>query len=95
MAFLTLSMAEIFHAFNMRSLHGSVFKMKTQNPWLIGAGLLSFILTMAVIEIDFLANAFSLANLNLREYGISMLLAITVIPIVEIVKAITRKINKK
>ena len=95
MAFLTLSMAEIFHAFNMRSLHGSVFKMKTQNPWLIGAGLLSFILTMAVIEIDFLANAFSLANLNLREYGISMLLAITVIPIVEIVKAITRKTNKK
>lgn len=28
MAFLTLSMAEIFHAFNMRSLHGSIFKIK-------------------------------------------------------------------
>ena len=93
MAFLTLSMAEIFHAFNMRSLHGSIFKMKTLNFWLVGAGLLSFVLTTAVIEIDFLANAFSLANLNLREYGISLLLSITVIPIVEIVKAITRKIR--
>lgn len=94
MAFLTLSMAEIFHAFNMRSLHGSIFKMKTQNLWLIGAGLLSFVLTALVIEIDFLANAFSLANLNLREYAIAILLAITVIPIVEIVKLIIKAIKR-
>ena len=77
----------------MRSLSGSIFKMKSQNPWLIGAGLLSFILTIAVIEIDFLANAFSLANLNLREYGIALSLSITIIPIVEIVKFISRKIK--
>ena len=95
MAFLTLSMAEIFHAFNMRSLHRSIFKMKTQNIWLIGAGILSFVLTATVIEIDFLANAFSLANLNIREYGIALLLSITIIPIVEIVKAITRAIKKR
>lgn len=95
MAFLTLSMAEIFHALNMRSLNGSIFKMKTQNPWLICAGILSFILTTAVIEIDFLSNAFSLANLNIREYGISLLLSLTVIPIVETVKAIMKKIKKK
>jgi Ca2+-transporting ATPase len=94
MAFLTLSMAEIFHAFNMRSLKGSIFNLKTQNFWLIGAGLLSFILTTAVIEINFLANAFSLANLNLREYGISLLLSIMIIPIVELVKLIMRKIKR-
>ena len=94
MAFLTLSFAEIFHSFNMRSLHGSIFKIKSQNPWLIGAGIVSFILTVAVIEIDFLANAFSLANLNLREYIIAIILSITIIPIVEIVKAITRSIAK-
>ena len=92
MAFLTLSMAEIFHAFNMRSLNGSIFKMKTQNPWLWGAGLLSFLLTTAVIEINFLADAFSLVNLDIIDYGIAILLAILVIPIVEIVKAITRAI---
>ena len=93
MAFLTLSMSEIFHAFNMRSLNGSIFKMKTLNLWLIGAGILSFVLTTAVIEIDFLANAFSLANLNLREYGVALLLSISIIPIVEIVKLISRKIK--
>ena len=78
----------------MRSLSGSIFKMSNQNLWLWGAGILSFLLTTAVIEIDFLANAFSLAHLDLTEYGIAMGLAILVIPIVEIVKAITRAIQK-
>ncbi len=94
MAFLTLSMAEICHAFNMRSLHGSIFKMKSQNKWLWGAGALSLVLTTVVIEVPFLANAFNLAHLDLMEYGIAMLLAISVIPIVEIVKLIQRKIKK-
>ncbi len=93
MAFLTLSMSEIFHAFNMRSLNSSILKMKTKNLWLIGAGVLSFVLTTAVIEIDFLANAFSLANLDLREYAFALILSITIIPIVEIVKLISRKIK--
>ena len=34
MAFLTLSMTEIFHSFNMRSLNQSVFTLKHHNPWL-------------------------------------------------------------
>ena len=90
MAFLTLSMCEIFHAFNMRSLHGSIFKLKNQNWWLWGAGLLSFILTTAVVEIDFLSFAFELAHLNFKEYAIAMALAISIIPIVELVKLIQR-----
>ena len=94
MAFLTLSMCEIFHAFNMRSLHGSIFTIKGQNKWLWGAGLLSFVLTTAVVEIDFLAKAFELAHLDLMEYGIAMGLAILIIPIVEIVKLIQRAIKK-
>ena len=94
MAFLTLSMCEIFHSFNMRSLHGSIFKMKNQNWWLWGAGILSFLLTTAVIEIPFLADAFNLATLDLEEYGIAMALAISIIPIVEIVKLIQRLVAK-
>jgi len=74
----------------MRSLHGSIFKMKNQNWWLWGAALLSLVLTTAVIEIPFLADAFSLAHLDLTEYGIAMALAISIIPIVEIVKLVQR-----
>ena len=95
MAFLTLSMCEIFHSFNMRSLHGSIFTMKNQNKWLWGAGILSFLLTTAVVEIPFLSNAFELAHLGLVEYAVAMGLAISIIPIVEIVKLIQRSIKKK
>ena len=95
MAFLTLSLCEICHAFNMRSLHGSIFTMKKQNLWLWGAAVLSFVLTTAVIEIPFLANAFELAPLDLEEYGIAFALAILIIPIVEIAKVIHRAIDKK
>ena len=94
MAFLTLSMCEICHAFNMRSLHGSIFKMKNQNWWLWGAGILSLVLTTLVIEIPFLADAFELAHLSLREYAIAFGLAVLIIPIVEIVKLIQRLCSK-
>ena len=95
MAFLTLSLCEICHAFNMRSLHGSILAMKHQNWWLWGAAILSFILTTVVIEVPFLANAFELAQLDLPEYGIAFGLAILIIPIVEIVKIIHRAVDKK
>ena len=95
MAFLTLSMAEIFHSFNMRSLHGSIFALKKQNWWLWGAGAISLALTTIVVEVPFLANAFELAKLDAAEYGIALGLAVTVIPLVEIVKAIARAVRKK
>ena len=95
MAFLTLSLCEICHAFNMRSLHGSVFKMKNQNLWLWGAGVLSLILTTVVVEVDFLAKAFELAHLDLMEYAIAFGLAILIIPIVEIIKAIQRAADRR
>ena len=69
--------------------------MKNQNKWLWGAGILSFLLTTAVVEIDFLSNAFDLAHLDLTEYGVAMGLAFLIIPIVEVVKLIQRMISKK
>ena len=95
MAFLTLSMAEIFHSFNMRSLKNSIFKIRKQNWWLWGAAMISLILTTLVIEVPFLANAFELAPLGFAEYGISIALAFMVIPVVEIVKLIQRSLDKK
>ena len=95
MAFLTLSMAEIFHSFNMRSLHGSIFTMKTQNLWLWGAGVLSFLMTTVVVEVPFLCEAFGLAHLDLTEYAIAMGLALSIIPIVEICKIFTRMWDRK
>lgn len=91
MAFLALSMTEIFHSFNMRSLHKSIFKMTTRNKWLWLSMAASLICTTAVIYVPFLSNAFGFEHISLMEYGISMLLAISIIPLVEIMKWFQRK----
>lgn len=94
MAFLTLSMAEIFHSFNMRSRRASIFRMGKLNKFLIGAMVLSLLLSTLVIYIPFLADAFDFAHISAAEYAASMALAFSVIPVVEIVKAIQRKLEK-
>ena len=95
MAFLTMSMAEIFHSFNMRSQRGSIFSMKGQNKALWLAGVASFLATTLVVEVPFLAEAFEFEHISLQEYGIAIALAFLVIPIVEIVKFFERKFGKQ
>ncbi len=95
MAFLTLSLVEMFHSFNMRSLRSSLFTMKTQNKWLWGSLALSFTLTVAVIYVPFLRNAFHFAHISLKEFAISVALALSIIPIMEIIKFIQRKAEKR
>ena len=94
MAFLTLSMVEIFHSFNMRSRRKSVFALKNHNKFLWGAMILSFVLTTAVIYVPFLSDAFGFEHISLLEYAIAMLLAVVIIPIVELIKFIQRKMEK-
>ena len=94
MAFLTMSMCEIFHSFNLRSQRKSVFTLRKQNKILWAAMLGSLVLTTAILEIPFLANAFGFTTIGWDEYAIAMGLAILVVPIVEIVKFFQRKLAK-
>ena len=98
MAFLTMSMCEIFHSFNMRSQRGSVigmvFSQKSHNVVLYGAMIASLLLTTAIIEIPFLADMFEFTHLDPLAYGISIGLAFLVIPVVEIIKAVQRAVSK-
>lgn len=91
MAFLTMSMCEIFHSFNLRSQRQSIFKLKSQNKILWAAMIGSLLLTTAVLEIPILANAFGFTSIGLLEYSIAMLLAMSVIPVVEGVKFFQRR----
>jgi Ca2+-transporting ATPase len=91
MAFLTMSMAEIFHSLNMRSQRGSIFSIKSVNKTLLIAAIGSFLATTAVCEISFLANAFGFVSIGWKEYALAIALGICVIPVVEIVKLIQRK----
>ena len=94
MAFLTLSMVEIFHSLNMRSRRKSLFGMKQHNKFLFLSMLAAFLLTTAVIYVPFLSKAFDFAHISLYEYGIALLLAVSVIPIMELVKFVQRKLGK-
>ena len=95
MAFLTMSMAEIFHSMNMRSQRGSIFKMNTQNIYLWGAMILALVLTTLVIEVEPIAKMFEFTTIGWGEYGIGLALAFSIIPIVEIVKLFQRLFSKK
>lgn len=99
MAFLTMSMCEIFHSFNMRSQRGSVaymsIKYKSHNKFLFIAMVASLVLTTAIIEIPVVANAFGFTPIDLEEYVISIALAFSIIPIVETVKLFQRLAAKR
>ena len=94
MAFLTLSLVEIFHAFNMRSRRGSIFTIKNQNKWLWGSMLLSFVLTLAVIYVPFLAGAFGFETISFAECMTAIGLAVLIVPVMELYKFICRKLGK-
>ena len=95
MAFLTMNMCEIFHSFNMRSRRTSIFALKRQNRVLWAAMAGSLLLVTAVIKIPPVAAVFGFTPVGLREYGIAIGLAVLVLPVVEIVKAVQRKMSKR
>ena len=95
MAFLTMSMCEIFHSFNLRSQRKSIFSLKSHNKILWAAMIGSLLLTTLVLEVPFLANAFGFTPIGLLEYAVAMALAILVIPVVETVKFFQRKLSKR
>ena len=94
MAFVTLSMAEIFHSFNMRSQRKSLFSLKGVNLLLLASAALSLLLTAAVCEIPALAAAFSFTSLSLEQFGIALAIGFAVIPVVEIVKLFQRAVKR-
>ena len=94
MAFITLSMVEIFHSFNMRSRRASIFSMKTQNKWLWGAAALAVVLTVVPVEVDFLAEVFGFMTLDPIALFTALGLAFLIIPLMEIYKAVMRRVEK-
>lgn len=98
MAFLTMSMCEIFHSFNMRSQRSSVIGMTlkgSHNKYLYLAMIASLVSTTLVIEVPFLAEAFGFVTIGPLDYFTSIGLAFLVIPLVEIVKFFQRAQAKR
>lgn len=94
MAFFTMSMTETFHSFNARSLKNSIFKLKSQNMYLIASMLFSTILINFVIYFPNLAKIFEATQIKPIEYFQCIALSFSIIPIVEIIKVFQRKVSK-
>lgn len=99
MAFLTMSMTEIFHAYNNRS-DRSIFRIRPDNKIMWAAMLGSLLLTTAVIYIPKVNSAFGFANadgtacITAAEYFVALAMAFAIVPIVEIQKLITNAVKK-
>ena len=68
-AFIVLSCAQLFHAFNCRSMRKSLFRIGIfTNKKLIYAALLSFSLQIAVVNISFFQKIFKTEPLSLLDW---------------------------
>lgn len=90
MAFLTMAMAETFHALNMRSHTESLFRMKTRNPLLSAAILLSMLLCGALIYFPPLTALFRFEQIPFASFLTAIGLAALMLPFGE-----CRKLGKR
>ena len=95
MAFLTLGFVQLFHAYNMRSRHLSLFREGLfNNKYMNLAFLASGALLVAVALIPPVAGLFGIASLSLVEWAIAFFAGFIIVPAVEIYKLIIRKTSK-
>ena len=91
MAFLTANFIEMFHAISMRSQKHSIFTLKSFNFWLLGAFVLTTLLTLVVIYVPFFAKVFNFTQISLKEFLTAFGLAFSIVPIIEILKLFKKK----
>ena len=95
MAYATLGLIQLLHAFNVKSVYQSVFKVglfrnKTFN-WAIPV---AFILLMATIVVPGLNNLFHVSHLSFTQWLAVIVGSFLIVVLVEIVKAIQRALGK-
>ncbi len=75
-AFTVLGMCQLYHAVGMRDVQKSVFAMKPwDNPLMVAACIVGFVLQFAVTEVPFLISAFGTSSLSGQEWLLLNVLA--------------------
>ena len=95
MAYATLALIQLFHAFNVKSTYQSIFKVHPFKNKIFNLGVAaSFIMVAATIVIPGFNSLFHVTELNLLQWGIVLGAGILMIVIVEIVKFFQRRSMK-
>ena len=92
MAFATLTMCQLFHAFNVRCERRSLFTQGIlSNPAMNKAFLAGMALQLAVLLFPPLQSVFSVVGMNASQWITVLALAMMPIPICEVTKAAARR----
>lgn len=92
MVFFTLCTGQLFHAFNSKSLKHSLFRVGIRNnPRLILASVVSFLLLLAVIYVPGLQSVFGTTTLAGHQLLVSLVAAFMIVPLFELVKWFDRR----
>ncbi len=94
MAFLTVSFSELFHAFNVRSSRPALSRGCLSNKVLLGTVALG-VLANVVLCVSPLAPAFGLARLNAVQWLIVIALALSIVPVTDLVKCILKRKGRR
>jgi Ca2+-transporting ATPase len=95
MAFVVLSVSQLFHALNMRHPEKSIFQLGLfSNKYLIAAILFGIFLQEVVITVPFLNSVFKVWDLSMRDWGFVGILSVMPLVINEIVKIFIRARKK-
>ena len=85
MAFTTLAICELFHMLGMSNTSRSFVRVfKNKNLMMLIAFASGLLLQLAVVEIPVIGRLFSTANLSLKEWLITLLLALVPLVVHEI-----------
>ncbi|VDG31357.1 Cation transporting P-type ATPase [Lactobacillus plantarum ZJ316] [Lactiplantibacillus mudanjiangensis] len=95
MAFATLGLIQLFHAFNSKSIHGSLFTVGLfRNKFFNWAILIAFALLAMTIVVPGFNDLFHVTHLDAFQWAIVAAAGIAMVVIVEIVKFIQRRVLK-
>jgi len=90
-AFMTLTFANVFHAFNARSRTRSAFTARLfTNGWLWGAVLICLLLQVAAVYVPFLQAVLHTVPLTAADWGVIAACSLSPLAVVELVKALQR-----
>lgn len=92
MSYATLGVIQLFHAFNSKSIHGTIFSKETfNNKYFNIAVLASAVLLAMTIFVPAFNSTFHVTTLALEQWGIVLGAGALMIIIVEVVKFFQRK----
>lgn len=95
-AFITMVVFQVFNVLNCRSLKESIFKIPFfSNKYVLGSMILSFVLSLLTIYVEKLREIFHTTVLSGMDWLKIILIALSIIGIVEIEKLIRRRTNAK